>query len=111
MAQALAMRVLSVPASLANLEASLDDRHRPLAVRQDGEHLRLVHQLRPRHADVHIDDHGIARLAERRSDGQRIVPQRVAQRPAGALVGSEPRMSVPMPISSTMRFFAIVSLA
>ena len=75
------------------------------AMRQDGQYRVRAHRLRPRHRDRHLDPHRVRGLADQLTDGQRMVPERNAR--TAALVLSPPRMSVPMPMSSTMRFQAI----
>jgi hypothetical protein len=70
---------------VCDLQAALDHGHGALAVGQNGHDLGLVHQLGSRHADMHVDDHRIRWLAERGRDRQRIVPERIAERPAGGL--------------------------
>jgi hypothetical protein len=57
---------------------------------------------------VNIDDHCIQRLAKRSCDRQCVMPSASRRALQAALVGSAPRMSVPMPISNTIRFFVIV---
>ena len=37
---------------------------------QHGQNLRLVHRFGPRHADMHVDDHRIRRMAKRGRDRQ-----------------------------------------
>jgi len=67
---------------VADLESTLDHGDGALAVGQHGQHFRLVHQLGLGHADVHVDHHGLQRLAQSSRDRKGVVPERVAQRPA-----------------------------
>jgi hypothetical protein len=61
------------------ITAALDDLHRAGAVRQHRQHLGRVDLVGLWHADQDLDHHVVARLAERRRDGERVVPQRVTQ--------------------------------
>jgi hypothetical protein len=56
---------------------------------------------------VHVDDHRIQRMTKRGRDDSELCQSASRRALQAAFVGSAPRMSVPMPISSTIRFFVI----
>ncbi len=85
MAQQLAIRVAVCSRVVADLEAPLDHGNGAFAVGEHLQNLGLVDRLGARHADVHVDLHGLERLAERGRDRKRVVPERIAERAAGSL--------------------------
>ena len=93
---------------VADLKAAFDHGHSSLSVRQNGHHLRLIDQLgrgTPMWTSTIIASSGWPSAGAIDNELCQSASRRARQ---AALVGSAPRMSVPMPISSTIRFFVIV---